>query len=166
VQLTFTKTGKKHNWVRAVRHDGSEVSFPWPDTGGSPPHDLVHGIVERAFGLRSGFWGLVDDGLDVAQVQQAAVRATHGLLERLGRDPTELGQAEALVGYFSSRLYAGELDAGTRAELLRSMFEPWRVPLPASFDETSERRVLDELHAWMQRWHALPPGASLVFDTH
>ena len=32
------------------------------------PHDLVHLIVESAFGLRSGFWGLVDSGLDPRRI--------------------------------------------------------------------------------------------------
>ena len=162
MQLTFTKTGKKHNWVRGVRRDGSEVSFPWPDTGATPPHDLVHGVIEQVFGLRGGFWGLVDEGFDVARVKNAAVQATLGMLRDGARDTTELAQAEALVSYFTSQMYAPDLDDAMRAELLRAMFEPWHVAPPVSFDARSELHARNELSEWTARWHALRPGESLT----
>jgi hypothetical protein len=164
MQLTFTKTGKKHNWVRGVRRDGSEVSFPWPDTGATPPHDLVHCVVEQVFELRGGFWGLVDEGFDVARVKSAAVQATLGMLRDGARDTTELAQAEALVNYFTSQMYAPDIDDAMRAELLRAMFEPWHVSPPASFDAASEQRAREELRTWTERWHALPVGGSLTIS--
>jgi hypothetical protein len=164
VQLTFTKTGKKHNWVRGVRRDGSEVSFAWPDTGGIPPHDLVHCVVENVFALRGGFWGLVDEGFDIARVKNAAVQATLGVLHDGGRDTRELAQAEALVNYFTSQVYAPDLDDAMRAELLLSQFAPWGVAPPASFDASSERRAVAELRAWTARWLALAPGESLKIE--
>jgi hypothetical protein len=162
MQLTFTKTGKKHNLVRGVRRDGSEVSFAWPDTGGIPLHDLVHCVIEQVFELRGGFWGLVDEGFDIARVKNAAVQATLGMLRDGARDTTELAQAEALVNYFTSEMYAPGIDDATRAELLRAMFAPWHVAPPASFDSRSEQRAREELRAWSERWLALPAGQSLT----
>jgi hypothetical protein len=43
-----------------------------------PPHDLVHLVVEAAFGLAQGFWGRVDAGVDPAAIMAVANRKGGG----------------------------------------------------------------------------------------
>jgi hypothetical protein len=60
--------------IYVVRPDGSEVHWAFPTYGDDPPHDLIHLVVEAAFGLRRGFWGRVDAGADPAAISAEANR--------------------------------------------------------------------------------------------
>jgi hypothetical protein len=60
---------------------------------------MVHQVVESIFGLRQGFWGRVDGGVDVARINQMANRrGGKDKYEGFGDDLSELYLAEALAG--------------------------------------------------------------------
>jgi hypothetical protein len=42
--------------------------FDFPSYGDGLPHDLCHLVVEDGLGLSEGFWGLVDQHVDVCVV--------------------------------------------------------------------------------------------------
>src|SRR5262245_15116764 len=64
LKAAFVRTVGERDRVYVTRSDGSQVSWAFPSYGGALPHDLVHLVVESAFGLSQGFWGRVDAGAD------------------------------------------------------------------------------------------------------
>ena len=87
------------------RSDGTEVSWEFATYGDNVPHDLVHLVVESAFGLRRGFWGLVDSGVDPARVNAIANRKGGAdKYSAFGGDQREILLAEALAAALSQTL--------------------------------------------------------------
>ena len=72
----------------------------FPTYGDALPHDLVHVVVEAAFGVRRGIWARVDAGLELARVNAAANRS-HGTLREkyagFGPDLDDVLVSEALA---------------------------------------------------------------------
>lgn len=98
LRASFLRRPAQSDLVSARRRDGSEVCWRLPTYGGGLPHDLVHLVVESAFGLSRGFWGLVDAGADPARVNAEAARFTGADRFRgFGEDRRELLIAEALA---------------------------------------------------------------------
>jgi hypothetical protein len=163
VPIAFVRTGKKQNWMHATRSDGRAVAFPWPAHPG-PPHDLVHLVVERAFGLRHAFWGLLAEGVDFAVLNTAAERARTGerVRDLAGRDLRELYLAEALVACFTNELvWTGERTPAERRAAVAEACARWGVPVPDAFGDALTADVLRELAGLWDRWERLPPGGRL-----
>jgi hypothetical protein len=76
LQASFLRVPGQRDRIHVRRSDGSETSWVFPSYGTLLPHDLVHLVVESAFGLRRGFWGLVDGGADPARINEEANRAS------------------------------------------------------------------------------------------
>jgi hypothetical protein len=66
--LNVQKTADRPNII-AVRDDGVSVRVRTPDRKFSPPHDLIHFVVEKGMRLQWGFWGSVADGAKFASVE-------------------------------------------------------------------------------------------------
>jgi hypothetical protein len=66
-------SGRKHK-IYVARDDGSEASWLAHRYDGTLPHDLVHFVVETAYGLRGGLWGCVAAGHDLQRINDAANR--------------------------------------------------------------------------------------------
>src|SRR5688572_1408322 len=102
MEITFTRIGERSYTTVVVRDDRVTIQVPSFDRPAWLPHDLAHYVVERALGLRQGFWGRVAAGAvfpgmtvvggrqppHAAARSQAAIRAA-------GQQGTE---AEVLVG--------------------------------------------------------------------
>jgi hypothetical protein len=73
MQVSFVRSHGARDRIYVRRTNGTEVSWVFPSFGNYVPHDLVHLVVEAAFGLRQGFWGRVDDGVDPARVNADAI---------------------------------------------------------------------------------------------
>lgn len=100
MQVSFVRTAGARDRVYVRRTSGSEVSWEFPSYGDELPHDLVHLVVEEAFGLRGGFWGRVDAGIDPTRINAEANRKGGKLAEKyagFGPDLDGLLQAEALA---------------------------------------------------------------------
>jgi len=67
-----------------TRQDGTSTSWDFPSYGDGLPHDLCHLVVESELGLTDGFWGLVDQGVDVGLVNDQAtlVRSSRPLAQQ------------------------------------------------------------------------------------
>ena len=74
LKASFVRTVGDRDRIYVVRSDGSEVNWAFPSYGDSLPHDLIHLVVEAAFGLAQGFWGRVDAGADPAAITADANR--------------------------------------------------------------------------------------------
>jgi hypothetical protein len=163
MEVSFTKTGKKQNWVHVVRTDSVRFSFPWPKHPGLP-HDLIHLVVEKVFGLAEGFWGLVDAGVDFRSLNDAAERARTGVKVKdlAGRDLTELFQAEALVAWFTNEmLWSAAKTPEERGLALAEACATWRVAVP-TYIEAQMKEADAELADLSARWHQLEEGGSLL----
>ena len=72
MRVRFVRTAGAPDRVYVRRSDGSETSWSFPTYGDAVPHDMVHIVVEEVFGLREGFWGRVDRGVDPARINADA----------------------------------------------------------------------------------------------
>src|SRR5262245_31757127 len=97
MEISFVRIQGERDRVYVKRSNGSEVSWVFPSYGNFIPHDLVHFVVETAFGLKNGFWGRVDAGIDVARINAEANRiGGANKYAGFGADQVELYIAEAL----------------------------------------------------------------------
>ena len=164
MDVTFTKTGKKQNWINVTKSDGSKDSFPWPEHPGLP-HDAIHLVVEQVFRLRNGFWGLFAQGVDLMTLNKAVDRARTGIKVKdlAGRDTTELYQAEALVACFGNEmLWSGPKVPQERRETLAEGCEKWGVPFPARYNDHDAGKADAELGELLVQWNQLRAGESLT----
>jgi hypothetical protein len=154
MEISFVRTQGSPDRVYARRTGGGQVSWAFPSYGGQVPHDLVHLLVETAFGLKNGFWGRVDAGVDVARLNADANRkGGPGKYAGFGPDQAELYIAEFLAG---TRWRDAEL---TNVQLAAALARMLPRLAPVSTDRIlSIRSTLDRLCA---RWAALVPKGTL-----
>jgi hypothetical protein len=99
MEISFVRVRGQRDRIYVRRTDGSEVSWVFPTYGDELPHDLVHLVVEAAFGVSGGFWGRVDAGIDPARINDEADRLGGPEKYRgFGDDRRDLLLAEALAG--------------------------------------------------------------------
>ena len=146
LRAAFVRTVGERDRIYVTRSNGSETSWVFPTYGDALPHDLVHLVVESAFGLTQGFWGRVDGGADPALVNAEANRT--GLL-----------LAEALANASWSE------DPERVLEQLRQAYSDAELPADALSRERVEE-VRSELAALGRRWLELKPKGAidLSFD--
>ena len=160
LRAAFVRTVGERDRIYVTRSDGSETSWVFPTYGDALPHDLVHLVVESAFGLRQGFWGRVDGGADPALVNAEANRmGGKDKYAAYGDDRRLLLLAEALANASWSE------DAERILEQLQQAYADAEVPADALSRERVEQ-VKSELTALGRRWRELlPKGAiDLSFD--
>ena len=161
---TFVRTAGERDRIYVTRADGSEVSWVMASYGESLPHDLVHLVVESAFGLSQGFWGRVNGGADPGAISREANRkGGRDKYAAYGTDQTELQLAEALAN-------VRWLDEEASASLLALAHAGYRqagLAVPSSATEDLVERLRARLRELTQRWRTLAPkGAlTLAFDS-
>lgn len=161
VQITFVRHPDAPDRIYVVRDDGTEVSWSFPSFGEGLPHDLVHLLLERRFGLRQGFWGRVAAGVDVARINAAANRkGGKDKYAGFGDDLRELMLAEALAGAPWSLV---ELDDAALLEQLTATMAETEAEAPALTVELVAR-IRAELEQVRQQWRAQAPKGSLRFE--
>jgi hypothetical protein len=160
LRASFVRVPGQRDRIYVHRSDGSESSWVFPSYGVGLPHDLVHLVVESTFGLRRGFWGLVDAGADVARINEEANRAGGADKYRgFGEDRRELLLAEALAGGPWSDPGASDqevLDAIGRSTVLVG------VDLPAGLDLQRIAAVRAPVLRLATRWRAFSGKGTLT----
>ena len=161
MNLQFTKTRKKHNWVRATHEGKTLASFPWPSHPGLP-HDLIHCVVESEFRLKHGFWGLVSDGVDLLRINKSLGQATRNEITELSEQNLhELYLSEALVASFQTDFWSETITSQRRRELIKKYCAEWKIDAPREYEseilEITDRK-LAHLH---QQWKKLEVGKAL-----
>ena len=118
--VTFRRVGRGCTWT-ALRPPRTKVPGPTMAAGGDLPHDLYTFVIERALGLRYGFWGCVAAG---ATFKTLGRKRTPQGKAVITRHLAELDAAEAQVNeiYFAWR--AGRSTALDRE--LDAMLTRWR----------------------------------------
>ena len=157
MEVSFVRTQGQRDRIYVKRSNGTEVSWVFPTFGNYIPHDLVHLVVEAAFGLCNGFWGRVDAGIDVARINADANRIGGvNKYASFGPDQADLYAAEALAAtrWGDSTLTDSDLLASiAAANAKRARVTLERIELV--------RRTLDGLCA---RWIELLPKGALRIE--
>src|SRR5687768_15555063 len=164
MRISFVRTQGSPDRVYVRRSDGGETSWSFPTYGDEVPHDLVHLVVEAAFGLKRGFWGRVDEGVDIARINAQANRmGGANKYAGFGEDRREILLAEAYAGTQWSSPYYTDDDRLTN---LRAAYDSVGLELPVSLTFERMDQVRAKLDALRARWRALiPKGAlDLTFD--
>jgi hypothetical protein len=174
MQVSFVRHRGRRDHVHVVRTDGSSADWEFPSYGNDLPHDLCHLVVEDALGIAEGFWGLVDEGIAVALVdnQTTLVRNGRPLVEDPSVDFSDLNSAEQAVALLSSigmrteeigTLTMVRLDPAATGpastNLLRSELG---FGLPPDTSEETTRRVRKRLADLRHKWQGLDDGSAIV----
>jgi hypothetical protein len=160
LKASFVRTVGERDRIYVVRSDGSEVNWAFPTYGDALPHDLVHLVVEAAFGLAQGFWGRVDAGLDPGAVMAEANRKG-GINKHaaFGTASSELQLAEALAN--PGWLVEEPSTAALHERIIAACRElGLSVPDLLSAERVDQVRVI--LKKLVSRWRGLTPKGTLT----
>lgn len=154
MRARFVRTQGAPDRVYVRRGDGSETSWSFPTYGDAVPHDLVHLVVEEELGLRGGFWGRVDRGVDPARINaEANRRGGKDKYAGFGADLRELYLAEDLAA-----LSWGISDQSDE-ERLRRLGESH--DLPSNLTPGALARIRERLAALTIEWRSLVPKGTI-----
>ena len=157
-----------------MRGDGTSTGWDFPSYGDGLPHDLCHLVVEEGLGLSEGFWGLVENHVDVGMVnnERTLMRDGKPLLEQSGVDLSGLVQAEEAVALLAAPV--GEVDRVGEIGLLHLDAPSVGAPptediagqlhfsLPESATPAAVAAIHDRLRELGLRWRSLPDGGAVV----
>ena len=164
MEIIITK-GRSADRIALTRADGSRAETTFPKKG-PVPHDAVHLFVERALGLRQGFWGMVAAGRHPEELAALAAAMGHASAKRAEvPDPAivELIQAERLVECFEAELWGGGGDDDALVAVAETACEASLVPMP-HLPEGSLARIRSELGTFAREWIAAPEGHLARFE--
>ncbi len=158
--LNVEKTTDRPNII-AIRDDGVSLRVRTPDRKFSPPHDLIHFVVEKGMHLERGFWGSVADGAKFASMEvvdgRQRPKANEKSLQIIKANELQLSEAEAIVGAFQKVLHE---DLKPHQDVLERLLR------------TSGRKVAsdllrptwDGLVLFRGQWEGLAPGQAIRLE--
>jgi hypothetical protein len=95
--------------INVVRDDGVKLRIRAPDRKFTPPHDLIHFVVEKGMRLQRGFWGSIAAGAKFSSVEvvdgRQKPKANERSAEIIKANERHLSEAEAIVGAFQTVLH-------------------------------------------------------------
>jgi hypothetical protein len=172
VEVTFVRRRASRDRVHVTRADGTSTGWEFPSYGEGLPHDLCHLVVEDALGLSEGFWGLVEQHVDVGLVdnQPTLLRDGKPLVDQPGVDFSGLMQAEEAVALLATPAVAVE-DAGKLAIARLGSSAAGRPSdavarqlgfgLPDSATPDAIATIAGRLRELEKRWQALEDGGAI-----
>jgi len=160
----FVRTLGERDRIYVTRSDETAVSWAFPTYGDVPPHDMIHLVVESAFGVTHGFWGWVDAGADPGAIAAWANRmGGRDKYAAFGNDLSELKLSEALAN--SSWLMN---DVSTEILQNQIFAACWEKSLSAVVTSSTEltTQVRTVLRLLASQWGGLTPKGTiqLQFD--
>ena len=162
MKIAFVRTEASPDRVYVTRTNGTETSWSFPTYGNFIPHDLVHLVVEAAFGLHQGFWGRVDAGVDAERINAEANRkGGANKYAKFGLDQTDLFLAELLAG----TRWADE--TMTDDDLVNSIVAACKAQAlnpPHNLCGLVVREVRDSIAKLCRQWMKLIPKGALNFS--
>jgi hypothetical protein len=174
LEVSFVRNRGSRDRVYVKRIDGSSTGWDFPTYGDGLPHDLCHLVVEDGLELSEGFWGLVDQNVDVGLVNNEPTLMRDGkpLVAQPGVDFTGLNQAEEAVALLAAPAVGvhkvgdiGVVQLGSPsvgAKPLDEIAEQLRFSLPDSATPTVIAAIRDRLRELGLRWASLNDGSSIV----
>ncbi len=156
--VRFTKKADGRHRLTIVRDDGSvSQGQVIPGLGQKAiPHDLLHAIVEKTLGFSRGVYGMVNTGLDIAQLLDPAQK-------RMNRGETELMHSEIVTAILQvETAYEGISPPFFFDELRRRCAEAGLTePRMSDEDRRELRRLRDDYQA---RWLGLGVGETIEVE--
>lgn len=137
-----------------ARDDGVQLRLRSYDRKSTVPHDLVHFVAERAFGLRQGVWGSIADGVMFDSMDVISGRLRHDSRQRsqslLKANKSELGLAELLTDVVYRGLGHDE------STLARDLDRTWGAIREGRCPYTSAQAstAVTELATFADQWRA------------
>lgn len=164
--LRLTRLDERRYETVITRSDGVTYHVKGVGHMGVIPHDLAHFVVERALGIRQGFWGSVADGVVFGSLTYVSGRRRPHAAQRSKdvwkANEKALTEVEILVGLFD-QAYAEGLGADSpvlRDRLRRYIWTPpGRRPR-----QVSDAQVEAVCSAWsdmLRSWNHLQVGEAL-----
>jgi hypothetical protein len=167
MDVAFTRLDRNQCRATSVRQDGAAVSTTTTAKGGVP-HDLEHLIIDRALGIRDGFWDCVWRGAEFNSLKVETGRARRRP-QASNRAMTQQFNplSEAIGGWIGAifgRVIATSWrppsplprDTEIAALLARPNLRRW-------VDQVRLETVLTELYEAREKWLALREGESLMY---
>jgi hypothetical protein len=174
LEVSFVRNRGSRDRVYVTRSDGSSTGWDFPSYGDGLPHDLCHLVVEDGLGLSEGFWGLVDQHVDVGLVdnQPTLMRDGKPLVKQPGVNFDGLTQAEEAVALLAAPAVGvdqvGEIavvqfvSRSVGSVSIGELAEQLDFSLPDSATPAAIAAILDRLRELGLRWRSLYDGGSIV----
>ena len=164
LNASFVRTVGERDRIYVTRSDGSEVSWVFPTYGDAPPHDMIHLIVESAFGVAQGFWGRVDTGIDPGRIMAQANRiGGRDKYAAFGGNASDLLVAEVLAncGWLGEGISGKDLE-----QQILDVCRQVNLPSPPLLSAEHTAQVRAVLLRLAERWKGLKPKGAieLQFD--
>jgi hypothetical protein len=140
--------------LTCLRADGSSTHAELSPA--SPYHDLPHLVVERALGLREGFWGMIAQGHAIADYNLPNETRPFQI-------SAEGYQAEFLATLVQSALVTGEVSAAY-VEMLRTASVAASLPFPALPAPDVLQQLIADAQALTSAWTRLPAGGEMLLE--
>jgi hypothetical protein len=156
--VRFTKKADGRHRLTIVRDNGS-VSQGRLIPGLGPnaiPHDLLHAVVEKTLGFRRGVYGMVNTGLDIAELLDPAQK-------HMNKSAAELMHSEIVTNILQAETaYEGIDETFFNDDLRRRCAEvELTEPRMSNEDRRELRRLRDDYQA---RWLGLGVGETIEVE--
>lgn len=174
LHASFVRNRGSRDRVYITRSDGTWTGWHFPSYGDGLPHDLCHLVVEDGLGLSEGFWGLIDQHVDVCLVNNKSTLMRDGkpLVEQPGIDFTGLSQAEEAVALLAAlavevdqvgdigvvSLHASSVVSAPMDEIAEQL----DFSLPDNATPAAIAAIHDQFRQLGLRWRSLSDGGSVV----
>jgi hypothetical protein len=146
--------------IIVFRDDGVRLRVRAPDRKFTPPHDLIHFLVEKGMGLPRGFWGSIASGAKFSSVEiiegRQKPKANERSAEIIKANQRQLSEAEAVVGAFQTVLH----------ELNPSEEDLWRRLRTCGrrVEDALVRPTWSQLRSFRREWEQLAMGKVIRLD--
>jgi hypothetical protein len=147
--VSFVRHRGKRDHVYVTRQDSTSCDWAFPTYGDQLPHDLCHLVIEEMLAIPNGFWGLVEQGMEVTLVNDQGTLTKDGrtLSDHSGFDFSDLVRAEEAIALLAP--------TGMQFDQARAL----AVARQSTAERAKESDVADQLG------FALPPGCSTEVAT-
>jgi hypothetical protein len=159
MHVNVEKTSERPTII-ATRDDGVSLRVIAPDRKFSPPHDLIHFIVEKGMHLQRGFWGSIAAGAKFSSMEvidgRQKPRANERSIQIIKANEHFLSEAEAIVGAFQTTLH----DVAPHEEAL------WRLLLTRGrkLDGALIHTTWAQLVSFREQWEELSVGRAIRLE--
>lgn len=156
--VRFTRRPDGRHRLTIVRDDGS-VSLGQVVAGLGPdaiPHNLLHAVVEETLGWRRGVYGMVNTGLEIAELLNPSRKTSN-------RSEVELMHSEIVTCLLQAETAYQGIDDSTFTDELRRQCTDAGLPVP-TIPGDLRRRLRERRDAYQARWRQLGAGETLEVD--
>lgn len=169
MRLRLTRLDERRYETVITRSDGVTYHVKGVGHMSAIPHDLAHFAIERALGIRGGFWGSVADGAVFGSLTHVSgrrrPRAAKRSKEVLRANRDELTATEILIGLFNQALEEGlGPDSRELRERLRRYLWTPAGHEPRQFSDAEVSAACTGWRRMLELWQQLPVGETLELD--